>query len=235
MDQISRHRYRLHPTFSGDDSLLADHVAEMVKRGFLNDPAVTGQKLFDLTPEGVRAMRRFDRRYIEYLNIMEIFGAVDLETGDFALSSYYKLDDVEWERFINNDRWDDLRVAVAEHKDLDPFEVVFMGFFHEGRFNPENGRWQREVMESDVWRDLEELVVGAASVEQLSYEDHGHTIAGEDVLRDVIRRGVKLSEVLWREEMELVDGGELEAPDYTISADYFLPHRNPDYRSPAWD
>lgn len=234
MDQLGRHRYQMKVTFPGEDQILADHVADMVARGLLQDPVENPRHYFDLSPEGRRSVRKFDRRYIEYLNILEIFGAVDLETGEFALSSYYRLDDEEWERFINNDRWDDLRVAVAEHKDLDPFEVVFMGFFHEGRFNPENGRWQREVAQGAVWKEMEDLVTGALSVEQLSYEEYGHTVDGEDVLRDVIRQGVRHSELLWREEMDLVAAGELEAPDYSISASFFKPHRDPDFRSDAW-
>jgi hypothetical protein len=235
LDQLGRHQYPLKVTFPGEDAVLADHVADMVMRGLLRDPGNSRRHVFEISPEGRRAIRRFDRRYIEYLNVLEIFGAVDLETGEFALSSYYRLDDAEWDRFINNDRWDDLRVAVAEYKDLDPFEVVFMGFFHEGRFNPENGHWQREVIESEVWREMEDLVLGTVSVEQLSYEEFGHTVDGDEVLRDVIKRGVRQSEALWREEMELVDSGELEAPDYKIPPEYFIPHRDPDYRSPAWD
>ena len=82
---------------------------------------------------------------------------------------------------------------------------------------------------------IEDLVLGTVSVEQLSYEEYGHTVDGEEVLRDVIKRGVKLSENLWREEMDLVSQGELEAPDYAINQEYFLPHRDPDYRSAAWD
>src|SRR5690606_34216454 len=103
-------------------------------KGILQEITRSNQRINVTTSRGRKYFRTFQQRYIEYLNVFEIYGAVDLDSGDFALSQYYKMDDDEWEEFIEDDRWDDLRVAVAEHKGICPFELVFFEFFHEGSF-----------------------------------------------------------------------------------------------------
>ena len=87
------------------------------------------------TPEGRKLLEQFMARYSEYLTMFDIFSAVDLEAGEFAFASYYDFEtDDEWREFMDDDRWDDLRIAVADFKQMNPVEIVFMNFINEKRF-----------------------------------------------------------------------------------------------------
>lgn len=184
-------------------------------------------------------------KYYDYLKMFDIFCAVDLEQGEFAFSSMTSgWSDDEWIEFLENERFSDVRVAVAEFKGLDPIEIVFLSFLNEGRFEIGNGRWEYELTGDAVWREIEEICNTAISAEYLSEDG---------VLEDVIKQGteialqlIKEGEALQAELEEEYDESEeeiietttveyvdiVEEPYYPY--DYYEPYYDPYYVSPLW-
>jgi hypothetical protein len=237
LDEMMRRKLRLTLPLTGDDSHLGNIVDWMLTWGLLEEIKRGRQRLLVATGKGRRFYRGFQQRYVEYLNIFEIFGAVDLERGVFALSDYYHMNDEEWLDFIEDDRWDDLRTPIAEHKNICPFEVVFFEYYHEGSFPDRETKtsWQQHLAAGPTWDELRELVRDSPATDQLSCEIQGMHVDGEDVLEEIIQQGLNACMTLWKEEKSLVSTGSLLPPDHTITRDFFLPYRNPAYRSPAWD
>lgn len=237
LDEMMRRKLRLTLPLTGDDSHLGNIVDWMLTLGLLEEIKRGPRRLLVATGKGRRFYRNFQQRYVEYLNIFEIFAAVDLERGVFALSDYYHMNDEEWLDFIEDERWDDLRTPIAEHKNICPFELVFFEYFHEGSFPNREATtsWQQHLAAGPAWDELRELVRDSPATDQLSCEIQGMHVDGEDVLEEIIEQGLNACMKLWKEESSLVSTGSLLPPDHIITRDFFLPYRNPVYRSPAWD
>jgi hypothetical protein len=145
-----------------------------------------------LTPLGWRAYQRLLHQQQSYLAHFDVFAAVDLAEGSFADPEHDYLDDP---------RWADLRVAVAEHKGIDPYRMVFLSMLAGGRFF-ENPGWKFDLaLGSSFFEELQEVVQSQIGVDELGYEDEdGTAIAGEDVLQDVILQGGALNQQALAEE-----------------------------------
>ncbi len=209
-------------------------------------------------------MRLFRQRYEEFLSVFDIFCAVDLAAGEFAFSSYYDFpDDASWKQFLSQDRWEDLRVAVAIHKGLDPLEIVFMSFVMEGRFadNPD-GKWELGLLSGELWNGIVEIVNSNPHPCELAYhipapDDPTRTIevTGADVMSDVISRGAAVMFDLMRKGKELsaleaqqaslapasetvVETVEETVYDYDFVVPdplvYYAPYVDPWYVGPVW-
>jgi len=76
--------------------------------------------------KGREVLSRFMAKYTEFLHVFDVYCAVDLERGEFAFARYFDFDsDSSWKSYLNKEYWEDLRIAVAEFKKIDPVEVVF--------------------------------------------------------------------------------------------------------------
>lgn len=159
--------------------------------------AVGEDDRFRMTPLGRRAYQRLLHQQQSYLAHFDIYAAVDLAEGAFG--------DPETD-YLDDSRWADLRVAVAEYKGIDPYRLVFLSMLAGGQFF-ENPGWKFDlVLGSSFFRELEEVVRSQISVEELAYEaEDGTAIAGEDVLVDVIVRGAALNQQGLDEERERLE------------------------------
>ena len=206
------------------------------------------------TERGRRALSQFMARYSEFLQMFDIFCAVDLAGGEFAFARYFELDDEEWRAYIAEDRFDDLRIAVAEFKKLDPVEIVFMSFLSEGRFGRDGSGWQFDLLLGTVWDEVREIVERALHVSDLGYADGQGRVAGEEVIADVIGQGTALLVELLEEEERRdaqptgrrrddaarsrgdidddEDGYEVEVVHHPSA--YYRPYLDPGYVSPLW-
>ena len=62
---------------------------------------------------------RFKDRYQDFLKNFDCYCAVDLGEGEFAFEEFWEYEDEdEWCSYLDQERWEDLRVAVAEFKKL---------------------------------------------------------------------------------------------------------------------
>ena len=209
------------------------------------------------TDKGREVVLRFMRRYHDFLRHYDMYSAVDLGEGEFAFEQYFEYDHEDpddegaWRKYLSEERWEDLRVTVAEFKKLNPVEIVFMSFLNEGRFGQTPEGWQFDLLLGSVWDEILEVCNTALSVEDLSYEDDdGSEISGEAVIKDVIGQGAKLNMELKKKEVDLygdrdeavgADGEDqedsqaaqkvrVEDDGYEVYEHYYDPY----YISPCW-
>ncbi len=208
------------------------------------------------TEKGREALRLFMARYSEFLRIFDIYCGVDLKAGEFAFARYFELEDEQgWKAYLNQERWDDLRVAAAEFKNIDPVEIVFMSFINEGRFGRDETGWQFDLLLGSVWDEIAGIVETAIHVEDLGYGSGRDKVQGKDVMGDVLAQGAKLLTELLDEEDSRSGGGseggglapaapdedhedEEEYVDHVYvehhPAGYYEPYYDPFYVSPLW-
>ncbi len=205
--------------------------------------------------KGREVLLRFSRRYKDYLKNFDVFCAVDLESGNFAFEKWFEIeDDAVWDAYLEEERWEDLRVAVAAFKKLNPVEIVFMSFLNEKRFGNAGEGWQFDLLLGTVWDEILEICNSALCVADLAYEDdERNSISGEDVIKDVLSQGAELN--LWiREEEEKEEEEEEEDEDEfgsrghhgdddsyvetvvveEVSYDTYNAYYDPFYISPVW-
>ncbi len=198
------------------------------------------------TQKGREYLKKFMARYSEYLTMFDIFCAVDLESGEFAFEDYNDYDDDKsFQNFLNEQRWDDLRVAVASYKGVNPIEIVFMSFISEQRFGRNESGWQFDLLLGSVWDEILEICETAIQWEQLGYQDEQGKVPAEDVIEDIITQGTEIMLGLLEEEFkprysrtngEAHDAeyhvDEVDFPDY--DKDYYKSYLDPKYVSKNW-
>jgi hypothetical protein len=200
------------------------------------------------TEKGRSALENFMKRYTEYLKVYDIFCAVDLDKGTFAFERFYDFsNDNDWYSYLNQDNWEDVRIAVALFKKLNPVEIVFMSYVNEGRFDLEKNGWGFDLMSGLIWDEIIKICDTALKPEDLG---------DEDVITDIIEQGSALMLKLIKKEEELEkehaqqqkdDEGDEEvetttttyvqpvyASDYSYGYGYYAPYMDPFYVSPIW-
>jgi hypothetical protein len=194
------------------------------------------------TQKGIEKYENLKLRYEEYLAHFDLFCAVDLEKGEFAFEKIFELDDEEWETYINQDRFVDLRIAVAWFKKINPADFVFLSFLKEGRFDTEKSNWQFDLLSGLIWEQIEEIIHTAVQIEDLSYDaNKNESVSGDEVVEDVIRKGAQLSKKLYLEEEHLRHESSEYPNDYydddnqeSHSVITYRSYYDPFYVSPLW-
>lgn len=236
----------------GEDTYLGPYLDQMVANGTLTRQA--GEYI--PTELGRTELQNFYNKYYEYLKMFDIFCAVDLEAGEFAFErkNDESFSDEDWFNYLSQERFSDVRVAVADFKGIDPNEIVFMSFLTEGRFETVDSdghtipRWQYNLTnENDgIWNEIEDITNSAIDVDYLR---------ADGVLEDVIKQGTALAmeqiriadELLAQDEADLAyDEQEEEEVIYETTTyvdvvempyyeyDYWDPYYDPYYVSPIW-
>lgn len=155
------------------------------------------------TNKGHQSLTRFAERYTDFLKNFDVYCAVDLEEGDFAFNKWFDFeDDSLWENYLNEDRWEDLRVAVAEYKGLNPVEIVFMSFINENRFGNTGQGWQFDLLLGSIWDDILEICNSALSIDDLAYESEDGPVSGDVVIRDIVTQGAEINHWINVEEAD---------------------------------
>lgn len=182
----------------GNDRDLTSILEWLLIKGYV---AIQNKQIYAPTPTGTKVVEEFGQRYQNYLEKFDIFCAVDLSSGEYAFDSYYEFDgDDDWAEFLSQDRWEDLRVAIAEYKKWDPIEIVFMSFIQEERFGRDQNGWQFDLLLGKVWDEIVEIVNSSVHFEELSYEDEYGPISAESVIKDILTKGENILEKLQRQE-----------------------------------
>ena len=166
-----------------DFKVLDKLVIDMAAKGYL----AVSNGYYVPTTTGRQVLKTFMARYLEYLKIYDVYCSVDLAAGNFAYDKYYDFEtDEEWNEYVNKDVFEDVRIAVAEFKKLDPMEIVFMSFINEGRFPLNVKGWQFDVYTGLAWSEIEKICNSALSVEEINQGD-------SSVIENVIRRGTEVA------------------------------------------
>jgi len=169
-------------------------------------------KQYRATMKGQQTVKRFLDRYREFLGVFDVFAAVDLGSGEFALASYFEVDQRSWKAYLADERWEDLRVPIAASKGIHPAEIVFLSFLQEKRFGRNEIGWQFDLLLGSVWDDILEVCETALHVDQLGYSDDQGTVTGDMVLHDVIAQGAGLMLELLAEERRQGGASGLAGP-----------------------
>ena len=212
---------------NGDDSVLEPLFIDLMSKGYMTTSGMN----YQVTTSGRQVFDTFMKRYTEYLKVYDIFSYVDLEKGEFAFERYFDFEtDDAWFSYTDNERFDDLRIAVAIFKKADPAEIVFMSFINENRFDTTSAGWQMDLVSDNNWREIEEICNAAIKPEEV----------GEDAMVDMINQGTELMIKLMQEEENQNQGGNnfgggnngeiIEQETVT----YYEPYYDPYYISPIW-
>ena len=222
-------------------------IVESKKRtGFLGlkKERLTGQHYVP-TEKGREFLEKFMARYSEYLSVYDLYCAVDLEAAEFAFAKRVELWDspAAWDALLKQERFTDVRVAVAEYKGLDPVEIVFMSFITEGRFALEEDGWQVNLLTGEIFDEILNIV-------NTSYE--WTDIGDEEVIRDILAQG---SELMYKLLLDAEEADKQRAAEDEQAAaaddddDYYVQpvttpmyppgyydpyYRDPFYISPLW-
>ena len=211
----------------------------MMMKSYLS---VENKEFYAPTDKGKEILRRFMQRYSEFLKIFDIYCAVDLEEGTFAFEEYFNTTDVkQWNKYLNDERWEDLRVAVAIYKKLNPVEIVFMSFLQEEQFGNRGEGWEFDLLLGSIWDDILKVCNTALSAPDLVYQDEdGSLVDGNMVLEDVIIQGAELNLALHKQEQKLQQELQQEEKDddgygvNEIETEVYEYYCQPMYISPLW-
>ncbi len=245
LNEIINFQHYFPINLQGEDIFLEQYLKFMQANNWLEAKNEGNEKLFVPTQAGRNELVNLYNKYNEYLKIFDIYCAVDLEKGEFAFSSINSdMDDNQWVEFLSQERFSDVRVAVADFKGLNPIEIVFMSFLNENRFDCTADRWQYNLTGESVWKEIEEICNTAISVDYLKEDG---------VLEDVIKQGTIIALELIKQAEESLSQGDqeevvtettetieeveeyvdvVEMPYYPYS--YWDPYYDPYYVSPLW-
>lgn len=227
----------------GNDQDLEPVLEWLMARDYVK---IEKEEFYIPSGKGRDLLKQFMARYSEYLTIFDIFSAVDLEAGEFAFASYFDFkSDQSWQQFLDNERWDDLRIAVAEYKKMNPVEIVFMSFINEKKFGRDASGWQFDLLLGSVWDEIIVICNSAIQWQELGFEDDQGIVTAEEVIEDITSQGIDIILDLLRKEEQMVASGflstsgngkmnanKIEIPGYSI--DHYEKYRDPNYISPAW-
>ena len=226
LDEMVNGSHQFQTVANGDDSVLEPLFIELMSKGYV----VTSGINYKIADKGQQVLDTFMKRYTEYLKVYDVFSFVDLEKGEFAFARYYDFDsDDAWVDFTNDERFDDLRIAVALFKKIDPAEIVFMSFINENRFDTKSNGWQMDLVSDNSWNEIEDICKTAIKPEEV----------GEDAMLDMIRQGAELMIKLIEEEkqQEQNNGNYGQSTETVVeeeTVEYYQPYYDPYYISPIW-
>ena len=187
-----------------DDEGLEPLLKFMEEGGTLT---VSEENFYLPTTKGEEVYQHLVEQLEAYVVHFDVFAYVDLEEGAFGDP---KTD------LLEGDQWSDLRVAVAEHKGIDPYRVVFLALMSADKFY-ENPDWKFDLSLGTLFDEMEQIVLDQLCVDDLSYKDEEEQVSGDDVIRDIIEQGNSLAKERRREQQETEDKAQTEAtPDEQI-------------------
>lgn len=229
LDKMLREDWQIPLVLDRDHGPLEPVLEWLLGREYI---VIVRNRAYATTDRGRAARARFAERYENFLKTMDVYAAVDLDEGDFAFERVFDFeDDADWDAYLDDERWEDLRLAVAEYKGMDRFEVLVMSFLAEERFDTEEVGWQFDLVLGTVWDELRAVLQSHLRVADLAYDD----VSGEEVIRDVIRQGAELNVQLKRQEAELTDErGRPDEDDEEESVEVYETYYDPLYVPPVW-
>jgi len=151
-------------------------------------------KQYQLTELGREKVVEFQNRYSNILTYIDIFGFIDLEKGEFAFQKFGTFDsETQWNDYLADNRWTDLRIAMIDYLDGDATELVFAQLILEN---------QTSLTEIS-WADIESICNEAKQEEDLSYKNGSLLVSGSEVLDDIYDKAVELLKGFHPDDVEI--------------------------------
>ena len=187
-----------------DDEGLESLLNFMESRGTLT---VEEDNYYKATDKGHEVYQDLVKQLEAYVTHFEVYAYVDLEQGIFG--------DPETD-LLEGDKWSDLRVAVAEHKGIDPYRVVFLAMLSAETFY-ENPDWKFDLSMGTLFQEMEQIALEQLHVDDLGYSDSEGKVSGEEVIRDIIEQGSELVSKRKSREQEIKGRKQAEeSPDEQV-------------------
>ena len=187
-----------------DDEGLESLLNFMESRGTLT---VEEDNYYKATDKGHEVYQDLVKQLEAYVTHFEVYAYVDLEQGIFG--------DPETD-LLEGDKWSDLRVAVAEHKGIDPYRVVFLAMLSAETFY-ENPDWKFDLSMGTLFQEMKQIVLEQLHVDDLGYSDSECKVSGEEVIRDIIEQGSELAAKRKSREQEIKGRKQAEeSPDEQV-------------------
>ena len=173
-----------------EHEVLKPIVDWLMRRGFVE---LDSEGLILASDKGQDFLESFLDRYRTFLKEYDVFCGVDLANKEFAMSYYPEYGNTpEWADFLNQEKWEDLRIAIAEYKGYDSIEIVFMSFVQEERFGRNHDGWNHELLLGQIWNEIQYICNTAVRLYSLRYEEKGLVFEGPQVLEELIVQGQTL-------------------------------------------
>ena len=190
---------------------------------------------YKVDTKGQEFIDNFFAKYREFIKFYDIFCAVDLTAGEFAFKKFYDFDtDEEYKVYLNQERFDDVRVAVCEFKKIDPIEMVYLSFLNEGKIDTSKN-WQFDLISDLMWDEILEICNTAIPLDDLLVDD---------AIQDIIQQGSEIMMGLLKEEskraLEDLKNSTTEYYNENVTVweeevVYYEPYLyDPYYVSPCW-
>jgi hypothetical protein len=244
--ELAIHGDRTFPLLlEGADQELEPLLEWLHLKGYLE---IEGDARYAPTAKGQKVIDGFLGRYEDFLRSIDIYGSVDLDEGTFAFEKIFDFDDDrDWREYVDQPRFSDLRVAVAEFKGLDAVELVFMAAVNDGTLNADDDGWQARLVNGEFWTHVETVIRNALRPKDLAHETETGIVQGDRVLEQVIVEGAALGFELRKREAEV--SGNATAPgsevavagsekhtvtEVTTSTTSEFAYVDPYYVSPVW-
>ena len=187
-----------------DDEGLESLLNFMESRGTLT---VEEDNYYTATDKGHEVYQDLVKQLEAYVTHFEVYAYVDLEQGIFG--------DPETD-LLEGDKWSDLRVAVAEHKGIDPYRVVFLAMLSAETFY-ENPDWKFDLSMGTLFQEMEQIALEQLHVDDLGYSESEGKVSGEEVIRDIIEQGSELAAKRKSREQEIKGRKQAEeSPDEQV-------------------
>jgi len=187
-----------------DDEGLESLLNFMESRGTLT---VEEDNYYKATDKGHEVYQDLVKQLEAYVTHFEVYAYVDLEQGIFG--------DPETD-LLEGEKWSDLRVAVAEHKGIDPYRVVFLAMLSAETFY-ENPDWKFDLSMGTLFQEMKQIVLEQLHVDDLGYSDSEGKVSGEEIIRDIIEQGSELVAKRKSREQEIKGRKqEEESPDEQV-------------------
>ena len=187
-----------------DDEGLESLLNFMESRGTLT---VEEDNYYKATDKGHEVYQDLVKQLEAYVTHYEVYAYVDLEQGIFG--------DPETD-LLEGEKWSDLRVAVAEHKGIDPYRVVFLAMLSAETFY-ENPDWKFDLSMGTLFQEMKQIVLEQLHVDDLGYSFSEGKVSGEEVIRDIIEQGSELVAQRKSREQEIKGRNQAEeSPDEQV-------------------
>lgn len=227
---------------SVEDQLLIPLFEKMVNKDLL---VIDENHEYVLTEKGVDFIQNFYQRYEEFIKFYDLYCAVDLRTGDFAFDKILDMPQEDFTKYLNNTRWEDVRVPVCEFKKIDAMQMIFISFLREGRYDVEQLGWQSKILNDNTWNEITIICNSTIPVtESLQIDDQITNMinAGSQLLKTLLEREQNeqnqpepQTETTTVTTTEVVEEEIIVDNNYYNTYSYYEPYwYDPFYVSPCW-
>jgi len=116
--------------------------------------------IFIPTDKGIKLFDQYNQAFLEFNKLFDIYNSVDVQNNVpvFAFDKYFDFDtDEQWECYFKDPKWWELRIAMCEYKsfhgtkEINPFDIIFMMFLNEGRFELKSDLDILDLLSKETW------------------------------------------------------------------------------------